>query len=76
MTSQPIFLPSYRETKRAAMHRCERLGLSRERADKVTRVIVRAMDAGASPARAYADACTAIRESAPRSNGQPPRGAA
>lgn len=75
MTSQPIFLPSYRETKRAAMHRCERLGLSRERADKVTRVIVRAMDAGASPARAYADACSAIRD-AQRHNGQPPRGAA
>lgn len=75
MTSQPIFLPSYRETKRAAMHRCERLGLSRERANSVTRVIVRSMDAGASAARAYADACSAIRD-AQRHNGQPPRGAA
>lgn len=72
MTSQPITLAAVRATR----ERCARLGLSPQRTRLATLTAIRAMDAGASPARAYADACSSIRESAPRSNGQPPRGAA
>lgn len=71
MTSQPITLAAVRATR----ERCARLGLSPQRTRLATLTAIRAMDAGASPARAYADACTAIRD-AQRHNGQPPRGAA
>ena len=72
MTGYPIILSAVAATR----ERCKALGLSPQHTRLATLTAIRAMDAGASPARAYADACSAIRESAPRSNGQPPRGAA
>ena len=71
MTSQPITLAAVRATR----ERCARLGLSPQHTRLATLTAIRAMDTGASPARAYADACAAIRD-AQRHNGQPPRGAA
>lgn len=71
MTSQPITLAAVRATR----ERCARMGLSPQRTRLATLTAIRAMNAGASPARAYADACAVIREGQ-RSSGPSPRGAA
>ncbi|HAI59233.1 MAG TPA: hypothetical protein DCM32_05085 [Xanthomonadaceae bacterium] len=71
MTGQPINLAAVR----AVQERCARLHLTAQASRAAKLAAIRAMDAGASAAHAYAAACDTIR-SATRASGFDPRGAA
>jgi hypothetical protein len=58
VTTHPITLAAVRAT----VIRCQRLGLSAQRKRDAMVTAIRAMQDGASPARAYADACAVIRD--------------